>query len=151
MRTNNHLIEELAQKQFKYSKLFEDQAAILRKNPIVYQTAYDNVLKYEGIAKEGQQWMPKADDKDAYMKHLEDICAIDPKTPDESVSLKVLYVFYTHGMNSHSRMKICFAAHAFTACLILLDIGQLSTKDRHGVIKRYTELQCVQKIVSPRG
>jgi hypothetical protein len=37
MRTDNRLIEELAQKQFKYSK-FEDQAAIL----IVYQTTCDN-------------------------------------------------------------------------------------------------------------
>ena len=79
----NPLIEELAQKQFKYSKIFEDQAAILRKDPIVYQTAYDNVLKSEGVAKEGQQWMPKPDERDAYMKHLEGICDIEPKTPDE--------------------------------------------------------------------
>jgi len=83
MCTNNRLIEELAQKQFKYSKLFEDQAPILRKDPIAYQTAYDNVLKSEGIAKEGQQWMPKVDEKDAYLKHLEDICAIEPRNPDE--------------------------------------------------------------------
>ncbi len=66
MPTNNRLIEELAQ---KYSKLFEDQEAILRKDPIVYQIAYDNVLKSEGIAKEGQQWIPKANEKDT-LRHI---------------------------------------------------------------------------------
>jgi len=54
MHTKNRLIEELAQRLGNL-KLFEDQEAILRKY-IVYQTAYDNVLKSEGIAKEGQQW-----------------------------------------------------------------------------------------------
>ena len=63
-------LEHLAQKQFKYTKLFEDQAAILRKDPVVYQSAYDSVLNSEGIAKAGQPWMPKADEKDAYMRYL---------------------------------------------------------------------------------
>jgi len=145
MHTKNHLIEELAQKQFKYSKLFEDQAAILRKDPIVYQTAYGNVSRSEGIAKEGQQWMPKADEKDAYMKHLEDICAIEPKTPDEWVSPKCsIYSRLMEWIYIHSRMKICFAAYAFTTCLILLDIGQLSSKDQYKIIERYTELQYVK-------
>jgi len=76
----NPLIEELAQKRFKYSKLFDDQAAILRKDPVVYQKAFDNVSNFEGIGKVGQPWMPKADEKDAYMMHLEDICEMEPNT-----------------------------------------------------------------------
>jgi hypothetical protein len=43
-------------------------------------------------------------------------------------------------------MKICFAAHAFLACLILFDIGQLSSKDQLKVIRRFTEIQYVNSI-----
>jgi len=83
MMCNNTLVEDLAQRMFQYTQLFENHAAILRKDPLVYQTAYDNVSKSEGIAKEGQPWMPKADERAAYMKYLEDICNINAKTPDE--------------------------------------------------------------------
>ena len=79
----NPLIEHLAQKQFKYTKLFEDQAAMLRDDPVVYQKAYDNVSNSEGIGKVGQPWMPKADEKDGYLRYLEDICSMEPKTADE--------------------------------------------------------------------
>ncbi len=76
-------VEDLAQKMFQYQMLFEEQAAILRKDLAVYQKAYDNVSRSEGVAKDGQHWMPKADQKVAYMQHLENICKSDPKTPDE--------------------------------------------------------------------
>jgi len=36
-------VEDLAQKMFEYQRLFEEQAAILRKDPGVYQNAYNNV------------------------------------------------------------------------------------------------------------
>ena len=56
----NPLIEHLAQRQFEYTKLFEDQAAMLRNDPVVYQKAYDNVSNSEGMGKVGQPWMPNA-------------------------------------------------------------------------------------------
>lgn len=37
------LVEELAQKRFYYETLFEDQAAILRRDPVELQRAYDPV------------------------------------------------------------------------------------------------------------
>jgi hypothetical protein len=77
---SKNLVEDMAQTQFKYQKLFEDQAGILRQDPAVYQKAYDHAANSEGI---GEPWMPKPDEKDAYMLHLEEICKTEPKTPEE--------------------------------------------------------------------
>ncbi len=44
----------------------------------------------------------------------------------------------------YSRMLICFAVHALTACLTLFDIAQLSLADQYKVIKRVADLQCVK-------
>ena len=77
------LVEDLAQKKFEYETLFEDQAAIIRKDPAEYQKAYDRVSTSQGIAKDGQRWMPTADQKVAYMNYLEDICKMEPQSSDE--------------------------------------------------------------------
>jgi len=81
------LVEEIAQKKFRYEKIFEEQAVELRKDPINRELAYQRVSRATNTAKPGQQWMPKPSEKAAYMEHMDNICKKVPTSLDESVYL----------------------------------------------------------------
>jgi hypothetical protein len=79
----NSIVEEIAQKKFKYEKIFEEQAVELRKDPVKCELAYQRVSRSTNTVKPGQQWMPKAAEKAAYMKHMDNICNKEPTSLDE--------------------------------------------------------------------
>jgi hypothetical protein len=77
------IVEEFAQRRFKWETLLEEQSAVIRKEPGGYQAAYERNL--HGFATQpGDQWVPvDAADKDKNIKRMEEMCAVTPRCIDE--------------------------------------------------------------------
>jgi hypothetical protein len=78
----NPIVEKIAQRKFKYEKIFEEQAMELRKDPIRCERVYERVSQLMST-KPDQEWMPKAAEKEAYMERMDRICNKEPTSFDE--------------------------------------------------------------------
>jgi hypothetical protein len=77
------IVEKIAQKKFKYDKIFEEQAMELRKDLASCERAYERVSESMNAVKPGQQWIPQPADKEAYMEQMDNICNREPMSFDE--------------------------------------------------------------------
>ena len=77
-------VEALAQKQFKYVRLFNRYAAELRKDSVKAKEAYDRVSQtWDMVLKPGQLLSYPPPDPSIAQKAYENICLMEPKSLDE--------------------------------------------------------------------
>ena len=77
------LIENIAQKQFRYETIFGEQAEVLRADLPKYEAAMSQFQKSPLIAKDGQSWEPTPDKVEEYLTHCDEICGLIPQDFDE--------------------------------------------------------------------
>jgi hypothetical protein len=79
----NPIVEDLARKRNHYEHTFEEHKAILQKDPIQFQSAWDVCVQDAAIAKPGQRFIPSDDDKEEFMARCEAVCSMNPKSFEE--------------------------------------------------------------------
>jgi hypothetical protein len=77
------VIEDVAQKIHRYTILFEELSAELRKRPSQLQAAYDRIASSALVARPGQAWLPPPNRRQAFVEDLDSICATTPTCDDE--------------------------------------------------------------------
>lgn len=75
--------EQLAQKLARYENICEEHSVELRKSPREdVSKAYEELKQQSGYV--GQPWEPtQADTREAYIAHLEELCAVPPQSVKE--------------------------------------------------------------------
>lgn len=77
-------VEALARKRLKYTTLFEQHAAELRKDPVRGKEAYDRVTcEWDLAARPGDKWSIGDKGPEEYQKVMESMCSLKPVTLDE--------------------------------------------------------------------
>lgn len=72
--TEGDYVEHLAQKRFRYSRIFEERRLILMKDQAKYEEAIAKVRQSSFVAKPGQRWQPPDDQVDEYLAKNDEIC-----------------------------------------------------------------------------
>jgi hypothetical protein len=78
---NAGIVEESAQKLFHYEKTMQHHLLELRKDPVNMKATYD--LVSHSSAQTGPRWPPEPNQRDAYMKYMDEICFRCPSSDKE--------------------------------------------------------------------
>jgi hypothetical protein len=78
---NAGIVEESAQKIFYYERTMQLHLLELRKDLVNMKATYD--LVSHSSAQTGPRWPPQPNQRDAYMKYMDEICSRCPSSDKE--------------------------------------------------------------------
>ena len=133
-------IEHMAQKQFRYESIFEEQRNVLQKDQAKYEQAIAKTRESSLVAKPGRHWEPTQDKVDEYIEKCDEICHSVPRDCEE-FSIMQLSKGARLTSDQCRRVKIMFAAHAALTCMITRKIAYQRECVQLAILRRHTELR----------
>jgi hypothetical protein len=137
--TERDLVEHMAQEQFRYESIFEEQRKILQKDQAKYEQAIAKTLQSSFVAKPGQHWQPTQDKVDEYIAKCDEICHSIPRDFEE-FSVMQLSKGARLTFDKCSRVKIMFAAHAALICMVTGKVAQQRECVQLAILRRHNEI-----------
>jgi hypothetical protein len=137
--TERDLVEHMAQEQFRYESIFEEQHKILITDQAKYEQAIAKVRQSSFVANPGQRWQPPQDKVDEYIAKCDEICHSVPRDIEE---FSVMQLSRGARLTSDkcSRVKIMFAAHAALMCTITGKIAHQRECVQLAILRRHREI-----------
>jgi hypothetical protein len=83
MPLNAGIVEGSAQKLCHYERTMQLHLLELRKDSVNMEATYDLVSKSHSSVQTGPRWPPDPNQRDAYMKYMDEICSRCPSSDKE--------------------------------------------------------------------
>ena len=132
-------VEHMAQEQFRYETIFEEQRKVLQTDQAKYEEAIAKTRQSPFVAKPGKCWEPTQDTGDEYLAKCDEICHSVP-SDNEGFSAIQLSKGARLLSDKYSRVKIMFAAHAALMCMITGKIGQQRECVQLAILRRHSAI-----------